>query len=263
MTTSLRERAAAAAATGLADPVGPPPERPTITGDPLPDISYDDNTILDAQLVPVHVAWARVMADVQSISKGDQRNDVGGRYSFRGVDRVVNAVGPALRRHGVLVLPTRILSAEYREARTSKGNVMRECVVTVQWTIRGPGGDDLPPVESIGEATDTQDKATAKAVSVAQRVLFLSSLQIPTQDPDIDRGHERGELPTPKASDYVDEICDGRTSSSRLRQIWKELGTHRLLTVPVINEVGDEEPIGKLVERIGEERKAAAAGGAS
>lgn len=234
-----------------------PPERPTIAAAPLDPVDYDGNEIRDAETVPVHVAWARVMADLQSISKADRRDDVGGRYNFRGVDRVVNAVGPALRRHGVLVLPTKILSVEYRETRTSKGNPMQECTVTVQWTVRGPKGDDLPPLESAGQATDTQDKATSKAISVAQRVLFLTSLQIPTQDPDVDRGHERGERPTPKPLDYRDEIVNPDTSLGRLRQIRGELATHRLGQVLVQNETGDDEALLAMCDRVGKQRREA------
>ena len=253
---SLRERATAATAPP-ADPwpQDASPDRPTIVAAPLEDISYDGNTITDAQNVPVHVAWARVMADVQSISKGDRRDDVGGRYNFRGVDRVVNAVGPALRRHGVLVLPTRVLSVDYREARTAKGSVMQDCTVRVQWTVLGPAGDALPPLESAGQATDTQDKSTAKAISVAQRVLFLASLQIPTQDPDVDRGHERGERPMPKAGDYRDEIADPRTSLGRLRQISSELRQHNLAGVLVMNEVGDDERLWDMYSRVVLDRK--------
>ena len=224
--------------------------------EPLPDIEYT-GPIADVEQVPVHVAWARVMADVQSVSKGDRRDDVGGRYNFRGVDRVVNAVGPALRRHGVLVLPTRILSVDYREARTAKGSVMQDCTVRVQWTVRGPAGDDLPAMESAGQATDTQDKSTAKAISVAQRVLFLASLHIPTQDPDVDRGHERGEVLAAQPNAYRDEITDPRTSLGRLRQIHGELAQHRIAGAMVVNEVGDDEALGKLCLRVGAERKAA------
>lgn len=254
MTSSLRDRAAAQAEgwPDAAQPgTGPAPDRPTITTAPLDDVSYDGNAIVDAEQVPVHVAWARVMADVQSISKADRRDDIGGRYNFRGVDRVVNAVGPALRRHGVLVFPTRILSIDYREARTAKGTAMQDCTVTVQWTVRGPKGDDLPPMESAGQATDTQDKATSKAISVAQRVLFLASLQIPTQDPDIDRGHERGERPTPRANDYRDEIADPRTSMGRLRQVRAELRQHNLAQRVVTNENGDDESLIDMVNRVG------------
>lgn len=248
---SLRERAAAPAGGEPADA----PDRPTIVAEPLEDISYDGNQIHVADNVPVHVAWARVMADVQSISKGDRRDDVGGRYNFRGVDRVVNAVGPALRRHGVDVLPVRVYDVEYREARTAKGNTMQDCTLKVKWMVVGPAGDTFPELlESAGQATDTQDKATSKATSVAQRVLFLTALHIPTQDPDVDRGHERGAAPMPKATDYRDEITNPRTSLGRLRQIRAELRQHNLGAVVVVNEVGDEEPVLAMCERIGRER---------
>lgn len=252
---NLRERAAAvpdlAAVNGwpeTAEPGG------AVETAPLEDISYDHRPIADAAEVPVHIAWSRVMADVQSISKADQRSDTGGRYAFRGVDRVVNAVGPALRRHGVLVLPTRILEVDYREARTTNNKVMQEVAVRVQWTIVGPAGDQLPPMESAGQATDTSDKGTAKAVSVAQRALFLTALHIPTQDPDVDRGHERGEAPLPKAADYRDEITDPRTSLGRLRQIRTELRQHNMGAVTAVNEVGDDEQLLAMCERIGRQR---------
>lgn len=257
---SLRERAAAPLAgdwPAEAEP-GAGPVRPNIVSPPLEDISYDGNTITDAEQVPVHVAFARVMADVQSVGKTDRRDDPGGHYNFRGVDRVVNAVGPAIRRHGVLVLPTRVFDVEYREARTSKGTVMQECVLKVQWTVIGPMGDVLPlPLESAGQATDTQDKATSKAISVAQRVLFLTGLHIPTENPDADRGHERGERPAPKGSDYVDEIADPRTSLGRLRQIRFELRQHNIGSTVVVNEVGGDEPVLAMCERIGRQRSEA------
>lgn len=262
---SLRERATAAAAPpadGWPEPAEPGagPVRPNIATAPLEDISYDNNPIADADQVPVHVAWARVMTDVQSVSKADRRDDPGGHYNFRGVDRVVNAVGPALRRHGVNVLPVRVYDVEFREARTAKGSVMQDCSLKVKWMVVGPAGDTFPELlESAGQATDTQDKATSKATSVAQRVLFLTALHIPTQDPDVDRGHERGERPGPKPADYRDEITDPRTSLGRLRQIRVELRQHNLGGVAVTNEVGDEEPLLAMCERVGKER----AGGGS
>lgn len=258
MPSDLRARAAEQRPNGATAAAQAAPERPDVESAPLEDISYDGNAITDAEQVPVHTAWARVMADVQSISKGDERADVGGRYMFRGVDRVVNAVGPALRRHGVLVLPARIVDKEYTETKTSGGKAMQDCTVTVEWMIVGPAGDLLPPVQSVGQANDTGDKATAKAMSVAQRVLFLTALQIPTQDPDVDRGHERGERPLPKPGDYRDEILDPSTSVGRLRAIHAELGRHGLAGREVVNEVGDDEQLGAMVQRIGTER----AGGA-
>lgn len=252
MTQSLRDRAQA-----NSQPSAEPGETVTAIA-ALPNVEYTD-PIRDAETVPVAVAWGRVMADVQSITKADQRNDTGGRYAFRGVDRVVNAVGPALRRHGVLVLPVGVYDVAYTESKTKSGGTMQECTLKVRWAVFGPMGDQLPvALESAGQAQDTQDKATSKAVSVAQRVLFLTSLHVPTQDPDIDRGYDRGDRPLPKAADYRDEIVDPRTSLSRLGTIKGELLRHDLGMVTVTNEVGDEEPLGKLLMRIGRDREKAA-----
>src|SRR3954462_1193588 len=57
-------------------------------------------------------ALSAVMADVREVRK-DQRNTAPGQggYAFRGIDAVMNAVGPALRVHGVVVMP-RVVSCE-------------------------------------------------------------------------------------------------------------------------------------------------------
>jgi len=255
---SLRNtaRAAAAAAVGEAEAPTLPAGSDIQPDEQLPTIEYT-NPIAEVAQVAVQVALARVMADVQSVHKGDERNDVGGRYRFRGVDRVVNAVRPALRRHGVLVLPTRVFDVEYRETRTKAGNVMQECTLKVEWLVIGPKGDKIEHLMSVGQANDTGDKATSKAFSVAQRVLFLGALHIPTEDPTIDHGHDRGEQPLPSATDYRDEIVNPRTSLGRLQQIRGELRRLNMGGATATNEVGDEEALYDMAGRIGRERTAA------
>lgn len=258
-TSTLRDKARAAAAPApapeqatLPEPTDTPTDQPDAA---LPDIEYTD-PIADVAQVPVHVAFARVMADVQSVRKDDRRNDVGGKYNFRGVDRVVNAVGPALRRHGLIVVPLRVFDIVYGETRTKSGTVMQECCLKVEWGVWGPKGDSLPvPLQSAGQATDTQDKATAKAVSVAQRVLFLTALHIPTEDPTIDQGHDRGEAPRPKPNEYRDEALHPDTSLDRLRTMRGEVARHGLASVNVVNETGDDEQLLALIDRIGRERR--------
>ena len=141
---------------------------------------------------PVAVLWSQVMNDVQKVAK-NQTADMGrgGSYQFRGVDAVVNAVGPALREHGVIVLPKKILKVEPVEYETKNGGRMVNKQVTVRWEVRGPAGDTFTG-ESVGEAADSGDKSIAKAQSVAYRVFLLQSLCIPSgdRDPDYDN-HER------------------------------------------------------------------------
>lgn len=156
----------------------------TVTEDPPP-------------VVPVHVALARVMRDVRAVSKDEVHNAPGARFNFRGIDAVVNKVGPALRRHGVLVLPE-VLTLERRDVRTSGDKPAREVTVTVRYTFVGPDGTTLSAIAP-GEAMDNGDKAVAKAMSVAFRVALLQSLALPTDEPDPDSfAYERAyEPPAP------------------------------------------------------------------
>jgi hypothetical protein len=142
-------------------------------------------------------ALSKVMEDVRAVGKDDRNPEFG--YQFRGIDAVVNAVGPVLRQHGVIVMP---LGGEvtYRDVQTSKGKPSRECTVKWRYRFYGPEGDFID-AEVPGESMDSGDKGTAKAMSVAYRVLLLQSLCIPTgdRDPDGDT-YERDNDPDTPAS---------------------------------------------------------------
>jgi hypothetical protein len=242
-------------AASLPAPTGPAPS----AGAELEPIDYDGNAIADAEKVPVQVAWARVMADVQSIRKSEtatvQTSKSSYKYRFRGVDQVFNAAGPALRRHGVMVLQTKV-EATYARASSSGGSAMRECTVTVTYSIIGPLGDSIP-VQSVGEGLDTSDKATTKALTMAYRTLLVNGLTVPTDDPkiDADNSHlERGEARFDPAA-YRDEALDPRTSTGRLKQMLNDLRRLGRGAELVENEVGDEEKLGNLLLRLGRERQ--------
>lgn len=131
----------------------------------------------------VHEAWSAVMADVQSVSK-DSRNQ-SQNFNFRGIDAVVNAVGPALRKHGVVVMPVDAASRTRDVTVGRNQTAMREVTVTVIYRVFGPEGDSFDG-QALGEAMDSGDKATPKAMSVAYRTFLLQALTIPTDEPDPD-----------------------------------------------------------------------------
>lgn len=133
----------------------------------------------------IYEALASVMSDVQAVKKAD-RNDAQ-RFMFRGIDAVVNAVGPALRKHGVTVSP-RVDLYEYGTVTVGSGDKARpmgHVRVLVTYTFHGPAGDSLP-AQAPGEAFDAGDKATPKAMSVAFRTALLQALALPTDEPDPD-----------------------------------------------------------------------------
>lgn len=144
------------------------------------------------QPLSVIAALNLVMRDVQAVGKTGRNESQ--NFSFRGVDAVVNAVGPALREHGVIVLP-RVLDKTYQTFNTRNGALMHECVLEVEFTFVGPSGDTLV-CSSMGESADSGDKATAKAHSVAYRTALLQALCIPTDEPDPDATSYERSVPT-------------------------------------------------------------------
>lgn len=137
----------------------------------------------------INEALAAVMGEVRAVGKNDRNESQ--RFNFRGIDAVVNAVGPALRKHGVLVLPT-VQDHSYSTVTSSRGTPMGHVIVRVQYDFIGPAGDRLI-CSAVGEAMDVGDKATPKAMSVAFRTALLQSLTLPTDEVDPDaETYERG-----------------------------------------------------------------------
>lgn len=151
-----------------------------------------------------HEAIAAVMADVQAVAKTDRNSSQ--NFNFRGIDAVLNAVGPVLRTHGVVVLPDVIShefdTVEVGQKRTSMGHV----IVHVRYTFVGPEGDTIS-CSVMGEAMDSGDKAFPKAMSVAFRTALLQSLALPTDEPDPDASsYERSPAPgVATSSAYTDK----------------------------------------------------------
>lgn len=177
----------------------------------------------------VFEALVGVMADVQNVRKGDVNKQQG--FAFRGIDAVLNAVGPALRTHRVIVMPE-VLEEDYSTVEVGqKRTPMANARLKVQYTFFGPAGDSVGCVV-VGEAMDSGDKAVAKAMSVAFRIALLQALALPTDEPDADHStYERSsarDAAAPKAlSDdemtalAADVIAVESMDVEECRALWK------------------------------------------
>lgn len=139
----------------------------------------------------IQVLLSRVMNDVNAVKKTDR--NTAQNFSFRGIDAVVNAVAPALREHGVIVMPE-VLEHTYSTVEVGRNRTqMEHVIVRVKYTFTGTDGDSLS-CTVLGEAMDAGDKATPKAMSVAFRIALLQALALPTDEPDPDSySYERAE----------------------------------------------------------------------
>lgn len=161
--------------------------------------------------------FSEAMADIKSVRKGEENKHF--NFSFRGVDAVVNAVGPVLRKHGLFVIP-HDMQAAYEPVSTSGGKPAMNVRTKNTYRWYGPAGDFFDTVAT-GESIDNGDKGTAKANSVAFRICLLQAFTLPTDDPDPDSFSPQlaNELADEQFKHVAGEV-ERADTVERLRELW-------------------------------------------
>lgn len=137
----------------------------------------------------------------------DRKNEQQG-YKFRGIDEIYNHLAPLLSTHGLCILP-QVENREVVERTNSKGNALFYVTVRVRFAFVSKEDGSTHEVVTYGEAMDSGDKATNKAMSAAYKYACLQTFCIPTEgDNDADGStHEvqgKGEEPIPSAFNTPD-----------------------------------------------------------
>ncbi len=129
------------------------------------------------------VAVSREIAQ-EGISKNRSNAQQG--YKFRGIDDVLNALSPLLAKYRLVILP-RILSRLVVERTTQKGGVLFYVTVEAEFDFVSAADGSIHTVKTYGEAMDSADKATNKAMSAAYKYAAFQTFCIPTEgDNDAD-----------------------------------------------------------------------------
>lgn len=134
----------------------------------------------------VYAAIAACIATLakEGISKGRKNQQQG--YSFRGIDDIYNSLASVLAANSLCIIP-RVLSREITERQTQKGGTLFYVVVDVEFDIVSAADGSKHTAKVCGEAMDSGDKATNKAMSAAYKYMALQLFCIPTEgDNDAD-----------------------------------------------------------------------------
>ncbi|WP_145512444.1 ERF family protein [Yersinia kristensenii] len=132
-------------------------------------------------------------------------------YAFRGIDAVYNALAPALVKHGLLILPrcTERISCE----RVSKsGGALFYITVRAEFDFVSVEDGSIHTVVTYGEAMDSGDKATNKAMSIAYKYAAFQAFCIPTEetaaDPDAEIHHPAPRTPDQILADFTSQASN-------------------------------------------------------
>lgn len=132
----------------------------------------------------IYRAIAGVIADVGSVGK-DKINKQQG-FKFRSIDDVYNALHPALAKNKVFIVPDILEQTREVVGTTKNGARMTMVICKIKYTFFAEDGSHIESV-IIGEALDTGDKATNKAMAIAYKYACFQVFCIPTEemvDPD-------------------------------------------------------------------------------
>lgn len=134
----------------------------------------------------VYQAINAVQADLAKIGiSKDSKNQAQG-YAFRGIDAVYGAVSPLLAKHHLCILP-RVTERTVTERQNKSGTALFYVTVRVEFDLVEASDGSKHTVIAYGEAMDSGDKATNKAMSAAYKYACLQTFCIPTEgdnDPD-------------------------------------------------------------------------------
>lgn len=165
-------------------------------------------------------AVAREMAE-QGISKDRENRQQG--FSFRGIDQVYNALAPMLAKHGLVILP-RITERTVTERTTKSGAVLFYVVVKAEFDFVATEDGSKHTVTTYGEAMDSGDKATNKAMSIAYKYAAFQAFCIPTEqtaiDADAEVHHVAARSPDDILADFTAQAAECATIDD-LKGIYK------------------------------------------
>ncbi|HWB15930.1 MAG TPA: ERF family protein [Vicinamibacterales bacterium] len=133
----------------------------------------------------VYRAIAGVIDDLARIGIGKTRRNQQQNYAFRGIDDVLNTLSPLLAKHGLVVVP-RVTERTVTERHTTKGGVLFCVVIAAEFDFIAAEDGSIHTARMYGEAMDSADKATNKAMSAAYKYAAFQVFCIPTDVEDAD-----------------------------------------------------------------------------
>lgn len=162
----------------------------------------------EKQIKSVYEAIAFVTNKIakEGIAKDKTADTGNGKYKFRGIDDVYNALAPCLAEAGLNILPY-CLSREVVERKSNKGNALFYVTVTMRFDFVSKWDGSKHEVCMYGEAMDSSDKATNKAMSAAYKYACMQTFCIPTEgNNDIETAHHEVESDLPLTTEQAVEI---------------------------------------------------------
>lgn len=128
----------------------------------------------------IHKQLVQVTKKIASDGIGKTRKNQQQGYQFRGIDEVMNAFAPILAEHGLYLHP-RYTEREVSERATKSGGALFYVTVKGEFDFVNDEGEKATVGPFYGEAMDSADKATNKAMAVAFKYAMFQTFCVPIE----------------------------------------------------------------------------------
>ncbi len=134
----------------------------------------------------IYKAINSIMAELANAGISKSHSNAQEQYKYRSIDDVLNRLAPLLAKHRLCVLP-RVLDRVAVDRQGRKDELLTGVTLRVAFDLISTIDESRCTVETYGEALDSGDKATSKAMSSAYKVAMLQTFCVPvpgTEDSD-------------------------------------------------------------------------------
>lgn len=144
----------------------------------------------------VYEKIAAVTAEMSRIGISKDSKNASQNYMFRGIDAVYGALSPLLAKHGLCILP-RVVDRSVSEQQSKSGGVLFYTALRVEFDFVAAEDGSKHTVCTIGEAMDSGDKSSNKAMSAAYKYACFQAFCIPTEGDNDADAHTHEVVATP------------------------------------------------------------------
>lgn len=197
-----------------------------------------------------------VMKAVPYVQKSKAKNL---NYTFASEAELINRLHDAMLEAGLSFSPTGMELLLHEQYQTAKGSAMNHVIVRCSYLLHHAPSDGRKTIQTLGEASDTGDKAVPKAMTCAFKYALREMFLI-----------ETGDDPDTQPSDQGNERQSSMISPHQAAELAQLLGQTKLSLAAFLKRFGVKElkllPVGqfdfaksKLQEVIARDKEAAAA----
>ena len=185
-------------------------------------------------MTEVYKAINKVMAVMAAEGISKNRNNSQQGYRFRGIDDVYNSLSRPMVEAGLVVMP-RVLSRECTERQTKSGSTLFYVVVDCEFDFIAVSDGSKHTVKTFGEAMDSADKATNKAMSAAMKYAYMQAFCIPTEGDNDADAHTPEPAPKQAPKPQAKPQAKPEISSERLAKAIEAIQAGKATKESVIN----------------------------